>query len=117
MNIKNFIFIFIFLFSSLVFGNINTNQVKKVDNILSNQQDIKNRLELLKNKEIYIQKLEQKYNNKNFSTDLDKKYKSFEDRYLKKNLDNLQNKEEFLEFERNSYEILFKRMEIVEKNI
>lgn len=114
---KKSVFLFTILCSSLVFGNMNTTQVKKVDKILSSRQDIKERLNLLKNKEIYIQELEEKLNNESSSIDLNEKYESLEKKYLKKDLDDLDNKKEFLEFEKESYEILSKRIEKLEKNI
>lgn len=114
---KKNIFIFIFLCSSLLFANMNTIQVKKVDNILSSQQDIKSRLELLKQKESYIQELEKNSNKEISIINLDKKYKNLEKKFLKRDLDNLNNKKEFLEFEKNLYKELFERMENIEKQI
>lgn len=114
---KKNIFIFIFLCSSLLFGSKNTIQVRKVDNILASQQDIKSRLELLKEKEAYVQELEKNSNKEISIINLDEKYKKLEKKYLKKDLDNLDSKKEFLEFEKNSYKEFFERMEEVEKQI
>lgn len=114
---KRSIFIFTILCSSLLLGSTNTIYERKVDNILASQQDIKSRLELLKEKENYVQELEKNLGKKNLVVDLDEKYKKLEEKYLKKNLDKLDKKKEFLEFEKSLYKELFERMENIEKTI
>ncbi len=114
---KKKILILTIMCSSLLFGAEQAVVTKKVDTILSSQQDIKNRLELLKSKELYVQELEKKFNKEGSSIDLDKKYSKLEKEFLKKDLDKLDNKKKFLELEKNLYKELFERMENVEKQI
>lgn len=114
---KKIIFIFIFLCSSLLFGSSNTIQIRKVDVLLSNQQDIKNRLEFLKEKENYVQELEKRLGKKKLIIDLDEKYKKIEEKYLKKDLTKLDKKKDFLELEKSLYKELLGRIENLEKYI
>lgn len=114
---KKKVLILAVLCSSLLFGADQAVATKKVDTILSSRQDIKNRLEFLKSKELYVQELEKKFNKESFNIDLDKKYSKLEKEFLKKDLDKLINKKKFLELEKNLYKELFERMENVEKQI
>lgn len=106
-----------FFCSAVIFGAQDIVPDKKAYKILSAEQDIKDRLQFLKKKEIYITELENKINKKNSAVDLDKKYEKLEKKYLKGNLNDLDSKKEFLEFEKSAYEELLKRAENIERKI
>lgn len=115
---KKLLFIFLLLASTFSFGENVKKEIRKVDSIVSSRQDIKERLSLLKEKEIYVQKLEKGIvDEKKSNLDLDEKYEKLEKKYLKMDLDDLDTKQKFLEFEKKTYEELFERIEKVEKNI
>lgn len=114
---KKIIFTFMILFSNLLLGVENNNFSKKADTILSTQEELKDRLKLLKEKEIYIENLEKKLKINKKKIDLEKKYKKIEKEYLFKRLNDSGTKKKFLEFEYSSYQELLKRIDNIKNKL
>lgn len=115
--IKKLVLIFILLCSTTMLGEEKVIPIRKVDMLLADKQEIKDRLEILKEKERYILKLEENFNEEKIKIDLDKKYKKLEKKYLRKDFKDLDNKKEFLEFEKKSYKELSKRLDNIKNKI
>lgn len=113
---KNIYILVIFFITSF---SLFSNEIptRKVNTILSTKEEMKYRLNVLKEKESYIQDIEKKLNKKSSEINLDKKYKALENKYLGKNFNDLSIKKDFLEFEKDSYEELLKRLKNIEEQL
>lgn len=114
---KNNIYIVGIFFITSFLGFSNQIPARKVNTILSTKEEIKYRLNTLKEKESYIQMIEKKLDRNSLEADLDRKYKAFERKYIEKNFNDLNTKEDFLEFEKDLYEKLLKRLKNIQEQL
>lgn len=103
--------------SSLLLGEGKHSETKDLNQFLITKQEVENRLETLKKEELYIQELEKKLGKKIIITeDLNSKYNKLKKNFLTKDLEDLDNKKEFLEFEKQVYDELLERVQHIEDN-